>query len=218
MVQLRIPPPPIPLSWGRNVQPFDPDDAALSSMLVSRLSIGSPDGSRPHRGAASRGSLYGQWVVRCRAAGAASGVVEVAADGKAAAAASTSFPSGFGSDTGLPQKAEAASAETSCSYYEVKDLPSFKFDGWSWKRASFQAVLINSGWEMDGSDDRWLERLVRHGHGMNLKLSHMTLIPDPPRFKRLPLTRLCPSGFVFVWAHKMHLHPVTKQLYQWGYQ
>ena len=170
MVQLRIPPPPIPLSWGRNVQPFDPEDMALSSLLVSRLSSlslsCSPVGRLP-RGAASRGSVYGQWVGRCHAA-ADSGFTEVATVGEAVTC--TSFPSG---DTNLPQRAEEAPAET--SYYEVKDLPSFKFDGWSWKRAPFQAVLINSGWEISGSDDKWLQRLVRHKHRLTFKLTLLIL-------------------------------------------
>ena len=38
------------------------------------------------------------------------------------------------------------------------------------------------------------------------------------RFKRLPLPKLCPMGFVFVWAHKQQIHPITKQLYAWGCQ
>lgn len=33
----------------------------------------------------------------------------------------------------------------------------------------------------------------------------------------IPLPRLCPKGFVFVWAEKHRLAMVTRQMYKWGY-
>ena len=46
-----------------------------------------------------------------------------------------------------------------------------------------QGVLINRGWEVDGAEgDAGVARLAR-----------------------VPLARLCPSGFVFIWADKAHV-------------
>ena len=39
----------------------------------------------------------------------------------------------------------------------------------------------------------------------------------PAALARLPVPRLCPQGFVFIWAAKQHMHAVVRQLYRWGF-
>ena len=34
---------------------------------------------------------------------------------------------------------------------------------------------------------------------------------------QVPVPRLCPIGFVFIWADKVQLHAVVKQMYRWGF-
>ena len=36
-------------------------------------------------------------------------------------------------------------------------------------------------------------------------------------FASVPLPKLCPHGFVFVWAEKHRIAAVTRQMYKWGY-
>ena len=55
-----------------------------------------------------------------------------------------------------------------------------------------QAVLVNGGWEAEGAD-------------------------ATARLAKVPLPRLVPVGFVFVWAQKQHVAALVKQLYRWGY-
>ena len=58
---------------------------------------------------------------------------------------------------------------------------------------SLQAVLINLGW-------------VREDTAQSMAA-----------LSRLPMPRLCPVGFVFVWAPKQLLHAVVTQLYKWQF-
>lgn len=81
------------------------------------------------------------------------------------------------------------------SYMEENDVLEADFKT---LKQPFQAVLINPGW---------------------------TGVPAPspdsdpgPRLAALPLPKLCPAGFVFIWAEKEHISIVIKQLYKWGYQ
>ena len=60
------------------------------------------------------------------------------------------------------------------------------------ERGRAQAVLVNSGWEAEGAD-------------------------AAARLARVPLPRLVPAGFVFVWARKQHVAALVRQLYCWGY-
>ncbi|KAL3145500.1 hypothetical protein ABBQ32_003324 [Trebouxia sp. C0010 RCD-2024] len=83
----------------------------------------------------------------------------------------------------------------STSYQEEEDLLDVDFKKLS---QPFQAVLINPGWS--GMQSNWSES-------------------DPgPRLAALPLPKLCPVGFVFIWAEKEHISIVIKQMYKWGYQ
>jgi len=57
--------------------------------------------------------------------------------------------------------------------------------------SDFQAVYINSGWDADA---------------------------DPmARLQQLPISRLCPIGFVFMWVPKTLVQPVVRQMFKWGY-
>ena len=55
-----------------------------------------------------------------------------------------------------------------------------------------QAVLVNAGWEAEGAD-------------------------AAARLAKVPLPRLVPVGFVFVWAQKQHVAALVRQLYRWGF-
>ncbi|KAK9840812.1 hypothetical protein WJX81_006676 [Elliptochloris bilobata] len=63
---------------------------------------------------------------------------------------------------------------------------------WSSLKTRFQAVLVNGGWEVDGGD-------------------------AAARLAKVPLPRLVPVGFVFVWAQKHHVAALVRQLYRWGF-
>ncbi|PRW51014.1 putative aarF domain-containing kinase chloroplastic [Chlorella sorokiniana] len=60
--------------------------------------------------------------------------------------------------------------------------------------SAFQAVLINTGWECEGRGDAAVQRLAR-----------------------LPMRRLVPRGFVFIWVPKQHVQAVCRQMRAWGY-
>jgi hypothetical protein len=56
-----------------------------------------------------------------------------------------------------------------------------------------QAVLVNPGWVREDADQ------------------------SVAALGRLPMPRLCPVGFVFIWAPKQLLHAVVTQLYKWQF-
>lgn len=51
---------------------------------------------------------------------------------------------------------------------------------------------MNAGWEAEGAD-------------------------AAARLAKVPLPRLVPVGFVFVWAQKQHVAALVRQLYRWGF-
>ena len=138
VLQIRIPPPPIPLSWGRNVEPFDAS-VSLSSR-VSATSLG--EGARATHGAASRTSVYGLALLARQASEHTPPPSQLAACEPAAP---------------TPAPAPASSSGPSCSY-ETPDLLAFKFDSGLSRRIAYQAVLINTGWEVAAPEGSWLER------------------------------------------------------------
>jgi N6-adenosine-specific RNA methylase IME4 len=140
LVHVRVPPAPLPPSWGRAVRPFV------------------PPGARGLRGEAAPSAPVPQ--------------------GDAAAAA-----------------AAAAVAET--TYVEAaalgapdlrRLLPS--------PTPSYQAVLINPGWDVEGEEDP-----VR------------AVAP----LAALPLPALAPGGFVFVWTPKRRVQAVCRAMSRWGF-
>ncbi len=61
---------------------------------------------------------------------------------------------------------------------------------------TYQAALINPGWERDDAD------------GGASALSALAEIPLP---------KLVPTGFIFIWTPKQHVQAVCKQMTKWGY-
>ncbi|KAK9804306.1 hypothetical protein WJX72_006023 [[Myrmecia] bisecta] len=61
-------------------------------------------------------------------------------------------------------------------------------------RREFQGILINPGWEANGADAAVVARLAA-----------------------LPIPKLCPAGFIFIYAEKEHIMPLMQQMYRWGY-
>ena len=60
--------------------------------------------------------------------------------------------------------------------------------------ATYQAALINPGWERDGTGASALTALAQ-----------------------IPLPKLVPTGFIFIWTPKQHVQAVCKQMTKWGY-
>lgn len=80
-------------------------------------------------------------------------------------------------------------------YVEVPRLAELSLGKYIPTGKTFQAAVINPGWEsQDGETGSALTAL-----------------------SKLPLTRLVPSGFVFIWTPKQHVHAVCKQMLKWGY-
>ncbi|KAG2486878.1 hypothetical protein HYH03_014472 [Edaphochlamys debaryana] len=138
LVQLRVPNPPLPLSWGRTVRPYRPPKPRQPPMSLE---------------------------------------AEPATLAEPAAAASTSRG------------------------YEVADLVSFPYDKVLGGK-QYIAVLVNAGWQTDGALDAY------DSGGEAAVMA---------RLKSLPLPRLCPRGFIMVWAHKGLLHGVCRVMAAWGY-
>ena len=62
-----------------------------------------------------------------------------------------------------------------------------------------QALLINPGWLPAGG-----------GGDSDADAAAAALA-------RLPVPKLCPVGFVFIWAPKQVMHAVVRQLYRWAF-
>jgi hypothetical protein len=140
ILQIRVPPPPLPASWGRAVRPYAPRAAR-----------------------------------------------------RAAAAALAAAPE-------PAARASSFEAPDLCSF-DYRQLPS----------SSYQAVLINTGWERQGEA---AAAAAGGGAAPGPGSAASGLVEG---LRRLPIQQLCPTGFVFVWAEKHHLHAVCKQLHSWGY-
>lgn len=146
IVQLRVPPPPIPVSWGRTVAPYVP----------------------PH--------LRGQ---RQMAVPVPPALLKAIQDG---------------TRTGLD-----AEAMQRCTYCEARAVPDADWatlvpGGSTGSGGGFLAALINPGWECEGRGDAAVQRLAR-----------------------VPLRRLVPRGFLFVFVEKQHVQALCRLMRFWGY-
>ncbi len=75
------------------------------------------------------------------------------------------------------------------------ELPSLaRLDPKALPVGQFQAVLINPGWDRGVEGAAGLEAL-----------------------SRLPMPRLVPTGFIFIWTPKHHVQGVCKLMSKWGY-
>ncbi|KAG1673975.1 hypothetical protein FOA52_015731 [Chlamydomonas sp. UWO 241] len=174
VLQLRIPPHPLPLAWGRSVAPYDPRAC--------------PPPPLP-------------WMACARVAAGLRGPVGDCADSGAHAAG----------EGGVGVAGSSGGQQTDAD--EGEDVVHVAMPALSKQTLSrtYQAVLINSGW--GGCD---LEPCGSGGgNGGDASASSSALLRQ---LSALPLSRICPTGFVFVWTPKQLLHPVTKQMYEWGYQ
>ena len=178
ILQIRIPPPPIPLSWGRNVLLYDPAVAMatrFSSISLKGPSSGISDGAadaaggaatpRLTYGAASLTSPYGLAVASSRATLSAF---------VAATSATSAEPDGDAGQAAPRPKGASKASPTSSSYFKAASMVGFKFDqvlpaaaggraGPGGRRTTYQAVLVNSGREADAgpggeAGEAWLER------------------------------------------------------------
>ncbi len=154
---LRLPKPPIPLSWGRNVEPFDPTAAAGLSARLSSVSLE----GRVTYGAASKTSAYGRWLLKQSTSAVSASLPSTAAAEEMLGPNVAPGASGETTKPPIRQTADAAEASSvACSTtsrcYETSDLPSFKIPDRSLGRWGhkdpFISVLINPGWEAGGLD------------------------------------------------------------------
>ncbi|GAB4822646.1 hypothetical protein N2152v2_009692 [Parachlorella kessleri] len=129
ILQLRIPPAPIPLSWGRTVRPYVPE-AQRAERPIAVPCVGEPTPDQ----------------------------------------IATSYRE-------VPEVAAAAKEATSSG-------------------APFQAALISPGW--------WEQQGAGAGDAIQ-------------RLAKLPLPKLVPTGFVFIWLQKHHIHQACRLLNRWGY-
>lgn len=110
--------------------------------------------------------------------------------------------------TAAPMRASSSSCEADqqpedhCECYSTADIASFDFDILG--QRSFQAVLINTGWE-----PKQQQQQQQAGSGsMAVTAGSETQCNNScslVEFSQLPIPKLCPKGFVFVWAKKEHL-------------
>ncbi|CAL5228471.1 g11612 [Coccomyxa viridis] len=131
-------PQPLPLSWGRTVQPYDPSISLLSRVKGTEQS--------------------GQ-----------------------------SMP---GED--CDQDADASSNECSTSYHHAQDISRADFKAIG---TAFQAVLINQGWECKSAEGKAVAA----------------------RLAKVPMTQLCPIGFIFIWVDKTLIAEVVNLMDNWGF-
>ncbi|KAL4447954.1 hypothetical protein ABPG75_005173 [Micractinium tetrahymenae] len=147
IVQLRVPPPPIPVSWGRTVAPYVPPhlrgQRQMAVPVPPALLKTIQDGTRPGLDAAA--------MQRCT------------------------------------YREERAAQDADWAQL----LPS---SGSSSSGGGFLAVLVNPGWECEGRGDAAVQRLAR-----------------------VPLRRLVPRGFVFVFVEKQHVQALCRLMRTWGY-
>lgn len=92
-----------------------------------------------------------------------------------------------------------------CEVHVAASLSSFAFS--SLRVQQYQAVLINSGWEAVQQQGQPQQQGPQQPQGQ----------PPPPgrqaeggggvtaRLAALPIPRLCPKGFIMIWANKEHL-------------
>ncbi|GAX82521.1 hypothetical protein CEUSTIGMA_g9948.t1 [Chlamydomonas eustigma] len=238
---IRLPPVPLPRSWGRSVEPFVPPAAVVVPSIVGGLSTACHPSGRCFSGAASSASYYGKWLLKQALAEDKVAVESLTCmeraslqprllqDDSVCATSNTEGADiclyGFQTTNRAPNNISVPPNGAPCSkrgalgcndavlqgsagdashgilrelhahanYFETHDIVcGFKFD----KKLvgdGFQAVMINQGWEGQNKE-ALLDRL-----------------------KKIPLNRLCPSGFVFAWSDKRHLQLITKQMYAWGF-
>ncbi|GIL58616.1 hypothetical protein Vafri_13634 [Volvox africanus] len=85
--------------------------------------------------------------------------------------------------------------------FESSDLVAFPFES-ALGGKQYIAVMVNAGWQPSDAADAFEQ-------GCEVEVMR--------RFRGLPIPRLCPRGFVLVWAHKGLLQAVCRALASWGY-
>lgn len=234
ILQLRVPPPPLPLSWGKAVRHYRPvvqQVARGSSSLAPAAAAGggtvaaaptAPRGllSQPHALPASR---------NCDPPAAGAG-----------ACARVVCPQSIGACGGLRQLTYAASCapsaiaaaatapvESSCRVLTTPNIASLDFAS-ALSGHTFQAVLINTGWESaPAAAQQQQQQEAAAGPGPSSQAaaaagggggvpswSHKSSgsgggqqqqQQSASRLASLPIPSLCPRGFVMIWADKEHL-------------
>lgn len=155
ILQIRLPPPPLPASWGRAVQPWQPlRSCDQPSVYDGLLHTSLRDDTAPSDTACQD---LGHCSATCQAA-AQPAVVGRAADALA---------------------------------------------------RQYQAVMVNPGWAADAPTGSILQIPQKESQALSQKAIMM--------FAKLPIERLCPTGFVFVWAEKRFLHGIVKQMQRWSF-
>ena len=72
-----------------------------------------------------------------------------------------------------------------------------------------QAVLVNPGWCRGAPAVSVLQLSQEDSQAASRKVLQA--------FAALPIKRLCPVGFVFLWVEKQYLHGIVKQMGKWDF-
>lgn len=106
----------------------------------------------------------------------------------------------------------SAFAEDSCELHITPDIPSFDFT--SLQVQQYQAILINTGWEVRPPQQQqqaalepgvpsWSEAAAAALQSSVSSVSSRAEVVK--RLAAIPLARLCPRGFIMIWVNKEHL-------------
>lgn len=109
-------------------------------------------------------------------------------------------------------EAVVAGAAHACQVHVTADIPSFEFS--SFQIQHYQAVLINTGWEVRQQQQQqqttaaaaagvpsWSEAAQSSSSSMTSSSRSEVVC----RLARVPLSSLCPRGFIMIWVNKEHL-------------
>ncbi len=188
IVQLRIPDPPLPLSWGRRVLPYAPP--AIVDAGVAALDDGV---QRPAR--------------------AAHAPTATSSD---ATAGHCAEPSGS-AQAGRASEAPAASS-SSChvvpdltTFDFRQQLQQVEFQallintGWEGKDSDGGAHTRDGGATAGPSTAAGRQPTKQRRGSNNVSVAARVPEPTVARLAQLPIPQLCPKGFVFIWAPKQHI-------------
>eukprot|EP00879_Flechtneria_rotunda_P014792 GHRR01015456.1.p1 GENE.GHRR01015456.1~~GHRR01015456.1.p1 ORF type:complete len:425 (+),score=130.60 GHRR01015456.1:682-1956(+) len=199
ILQLRTPPPPLPVSWGRAIRLYDQQQWGLQPQRQHQLQ---------HQQQCSQ-------LERSSPAPAAGDAADAAQQSRAAAPRGLiKGPPSLPTSRNCTPEGPAGSPE-GCQVYVTPNMTIFPFTSLSVQH--YQAVLINTGWELRqqlqqqylaGSSTALAQPAVHVPSWSSSTCSRGSAVI---RLASLPLPSLCPRGFIFIWVDKEHLSGASRR-------